>query len=688
MKKFTLSLALVAAFATANADEKIIFQDNFNSDNWTESRGNNIRSIQKTSDGNYIQLGDGKTSYNGTRYNEFWGSTPWDGVELPASGYTMSFMFNFEQFGNNSSNAAQRNNEIAVWNAIAADNLSLGNYWGTTTEVMQANAESETPVEGSGYLFKLTHCLSGTAAGEGGYATAPTGTCFFRVNNEKDSINVAASTWYKVTLNVVGQEVSYSIEDISGSPLTSGTYTLADGVDNQAGGLIHYQARYLGITNFMDVKIAYDFDGDVAADPTVILTGVQRENRVYKMTFNEGEFLHFVAPGAEEVVVDYWDAEDPVTGDPGVYTLVVSTSGTLQAWTTKNDAKSNVIETEVEAGVITLPDPIVAIASVSEGYGKLFSVSIDNASVLLSPTVALTYVINYADGTKAEGEVSNGGTVAIEKAGTMVVTANTIPVAGVEYYDRSSVTVNNDVEYVCALDVEYHQWNDARYADQPTYKDISKNAAFEASTLVDTNTSHWIGKWMNEHPKGYGEEGVADWWKAPSFVTTEGDTPLPIYTLINDEEGVNYATELLPIIPNTARANIAILVEEGMFVNGTGYNNLEIKFDPSWITDDPAKPNFVELKKVGGYDRYDKQPAQTVTIVKTDDESQLLYRFDTAINSARIFAYKGFSPTSISSVATSATKLDNAIYTLSGVRVANAAVKGIYIQNGKKFIVK
>ena len=46
------------------------------------------------------------------------------------------------------------------------------------------------------------------------------------------------------------------------------------------------------------------------------------------------------------------------------------------------------------------------------------------------------------------------------------------------------------------------------------------------------------------------------------------------------------------------------------------------------------------------------------------------------------------SPVAISAVDADGNKLDNAIYTLQGVKVKGAASPGIYIKNGKKVYVK
>ena len=674
MRKSTLLTAVLAFCAiTASADTKIIYQDNYADEaaskaNWADNRSNGAIAFQQTPDGNYMQfnLALNGANFNGTRFYSIWGATPWEDVTLPNTGYTMSFWFNFEQFGNNSSNAAQRNHEIAV---INTDEGAIDTYWG------DAGAETSYP----NYLFKLTQSKDGSAAGEGGYATSVTGTCGFYINNETDLINVAAATWYKLTLTVVGQKVSYEVKSIDETILKSGSYTLADGIDTRAGGILVYGARYQSITNLgLSLQITMESDEDVANLPTVTLNQVKGNDRVYKATFAEGETLHYILPGGSEQTIDYWDAEDEVSGNAGTAMLTCTQSGTLDVWTTKNEAVSPHSTIQVETGWITLVDPVVAISSVSEGIGKTFTISIDNSQVLLTPTVALTYNIKYSDGSTESGEVENGGTLEMTKAGTLTVTANSIPVAGVEQYKRSSVNYENDVEYVVAQDVQYINWDDSHFAG---------SSAWESGVMSDSNSSHWLGHWMEANKNDI--DGNPSQNPVKVYRTSTEDIDLPLYTLVNDEAGVNYANELLPLIPNTARADVAILLEEGIISNQTSYKNLELTFDPKYVTDNQAKPNFIEISWTNNYDRYDKGPGRHgVDIRKTDDTTYSLYRYDTAIHRARVFAYKGFTA-SINGVKDAADALSNApIYTIDGVRVQKAAQKGIYIQNGKKFIVR
>ena len=370
MKKIYLFLTAVMAFfaMNANADTKIIYQDNYSSAevskaNWADNRSNGAIDYVATQDGSYMQfnLDLNGNNFNGTRFYSVWGATPWEGVTVPAEGYKFEVYFNFEQFGNNANSSKdgaynQRNHEIAIINSeygnMAEGVTNIDNYWG--------DAATSYP----NYLFKITQCQTGDAAGEGGWPSAVNGTCGFYIDNETDLITVAAATWFKLTLEVAGQTVKYDIASIDGTPLKSGSYTLADGVDNRAGGILVYGARYASKTDIgISLKISMETDEDVANVPTVTLNQVKGNDRVYKATFAEGETLHYILPGGEEQELDYWDAEDEA-GNPGSATLTATQSGTLKAWTTKNAAKSDEVTIEVEAGWITLVEPVVAISSV------------------------------------------------------------------------------------------------------------------------------------------------------------------------------------------------------------------------------------------------------------------------------------------------------------------------------------
>jgi len=679
MRKFTLLTALFALFATAaSADTKVIYQDNYadkttSMANWQDNRSNGAIDFVSTPDGNYMQfnLGLNGANFNGTRFYSIWGATPWEGVTLPETGYKFEVSFNFEQFGNNANSQKdgvynQRNHEIAIIGAANEDNIA--NYWG--------DAATSYP----NYLFKLTQCQTGGAAGEGGWPTAVNGTCGFYINNETDLITVAAATWYKLTLEVVGQTVKYDISDISGTPLKAGSYTLAEGVDSRAGGILVYGARYLSKTDVgLSLKITCESDEPVANEPAVALSQVKGNDRVYKATFAEGETLHYILPGGEEQTLDYWDAEDEA-GNPGSAMLTATQSGTMQVWTSKDVAVSQKVNVEVTCGRIKLVDPVVTITNVSEGFGKTFTVNFNSSAPehLLPVNAAITYTI---DGG-AEQEVANGGTITMDKAGKLVVTVNQIPQGGQEWYDRSSYTYNNDVEYTVATT--------SNFVFTPA--ELASNTDLEAPTaLGNSGRSQWERVYQMPGADAGALEGRNLWglWNGTD------DKVCDIYKIKLDAlDKVLDPLRVADTERTDDRNNYFLFPYEGVVYYSTAKgNNHTISIDPKYVTDDAAKPNFYVLSVTGSYDRPDKA-AETVFqthVIKTD-ATYSQYRFDNAISKVQVLTYKGFNPgTGIEAIKTVNEKAVDAnapIYTINGIRVDKATQKGIYIQNGKKFVVK
>ncbi|MBQ9657031.1 MAG: hypothetical protein IJV38_13595 [Prevotella sp.] len=696
MRKFTLLTAVFALFATAaSADTKVIYQDNYadkttSMANWTDNRSNGAIDFINTPDGNYMQfnLTLNGNNFNGTRFSSIWGSTPWEGITLPETGYKYEVSFNFETFGNDSKNAAQRNHEIAIISVTESEdqeaatiNEVLANYWGTagsTNVTINAGKENEKQIDVfPNYLFKLSQTKTGEAAGEGGYVG--NGMCGFTINNETEEVKVAQGTWYKLTLEVVGQTVKYDITDISGTPLKAGSYTLPEGADNRAGGMIVYGARYASKTNVgLGLKITCESDEAVANEPIVALSQVKGNDRVYKVTFAEGETLHYVLPGAEEQTLDYWDAEDEA-GNPGVAMLTATQSGTLQAWTTKDVAVSQKVNVEVTAGWIKLVDPVVAISNVSEGFGKSFTVTF-NASApehLLPVNAAITYTI---DGG-AEQEVAPGGTITMDKAGTLVVTVNQIPQGGQEWYKRSCVTYNNDVEYAIATT--------SNFVFTPA--ELASNTDLEAPTaLGNSGRSQWERVYQMPGADGGALEGRNAWglWNGTD------DKVCDIYKIKLDAlDKVLDPLRVADTERTEDRNNYYLFPYEGIVYYSTAKgNNHIISIDPKYVTDDAAKPNFYVLNVTVSYDRPDKAAESVFQthVIKTD-ATYSQYRFDNAISKVQVLTYKGFVPgsTGIEAITTVKEADKNApIYTIGGVQVKDASQKGIYIQNGKKFVVK
>lgn len=670
MRKFYLFLAALFAFTlSANAGTKVIYSQTYEtatdvaSTGWASPSAADGLSIGSDEYGKFLKFAP---SGNDRSAHLLWGADLIKGAGVTA--YTVSFDFSATSWGTN-----HANNEIT----LMSDDVTCTKK---ANQGYRANS--------SNWLFDLTQL----DASHGGNAISSSDQIFAINGDSASTVTLTAGAFYTAILDIdtVARTVDYKLIS-TGKVVSQGAYQVPMDVNMVATGIYFLGSRYNPQQVFDNITVSTESDEDVANIPTVALTGVNNQQRVYTINFMDGETLHLSYNGNELDPVSYadcngaykWSNNPKYNKDYEGLVTDACTSGTLIVWTTSGSAKSERVTSEISNEIIAVPAPTASIAGVSEGFGKTYSVAVDNSTVPTAPQVFVSYKFIPSDGSAAKEEtgLGNGAKITIPGEGTFELTSSAFG------FQPTTITVVNDIEYVLAKQVDYMNWT----GDQ-----LAANDKFTKIDNTDTNSSHWIGKWMNEfttetkNSETNAFTGI--WWKAPSqiFATPEEAAAYTqIYELKNADN--NYSTELLPIIPNTARENVAIFVEEGLIANTTKYNNLELTFDPAYNTDDATKPNFVIINKTGSYDRYDKQPnCHTVDVVRTD-ATYNLYRFDTAINSIKVMTYKDFNPSAgVQGVSVKAeANAEAPIYTISGVKVNKSNLKaGIYIQNGKKFVVK
>ena len=205
----------------------------------------------------------------------------------------------------------------------------------------------------------------------------------FKVNGTETVANLPIGAWYTLYVDVDGSSVSYQVKEAGnpdGAALVKGTATVAEGVESKIAGLYVRMARGQGDASFSNLKITAEAEGDFANKPSVVMTSLWQNERYFQAKFGEFEILHIEYPDGTTKELDYWSAENE-NGDPGIHNFTVATSGTLKLWTTMNSATSDVVSIDVDATPITLVEPTYIINEVSEGYGKVYRLSIDNSQV-------------------------------------------------------------------------------------------------------------------------------------------------------------------------------------------------------------------------------------------------------------------------------------------------------------------
>ncbi|MDE5840259.1 MAG: hypothetical protein K2H49_05000, partial [Muribaculaceae bacterium] len=525
--------------------------------------------------------------------------------------------------------------------------------------------------------------------------------------------SLSTGMWYTVTMNVniKTRKVEYSVIDLTGNELTSGDMTVpevdlnGEAISMFAEGIYVLMARYQSVFLFDNIKVSYYSDGDWANTPTIALTRLgQNEDgeldlnlRAYTITFLDGETLHVKGTNGEEIETEFADCD-------GAYVYETTKSGKLEAWTTCGTATSDVASTEVECVPEPLPEVVATITSVEVGFGKTYTLTISNANVPLQPTIFINYEFIGTNGEKlsAKGEAS-GVKVTVPGEGTLKLTSQAFG------YQETNSSVENNLEFAVKK-----QWDFARMTDEQI-----KAAGFPADyQVLNSGTTDGFQNWTARKRLFYYDVATA----------AESETGETVYASVfpfgftNSEEQVLYYTELdvegevatnvaghelFEGITVYAGHNVTYLKHIGMINNSTkGGNNKNIDVL------DLDKTDFVVINRINNYggnsnhpvcaddDAYYAQLAGDSEVYSVAASGVLneetgkytvscpVYRIDTAATCVTAFAQVGGPIEDAVEAVEAAAVVDNNWYTISGVRVAEPTQPGLYIHNGKKYIVK
>jgi hypothetical protein len=462
-----------------------------------------------------------------------------------------------------------------------------------------------------------------------------------------------------------------------------------------------------------NMGLSYFVDGVIAENPSVDLFWVEGTERDYFAQFKEGEVLHWIQLGeaqsysgetyedGKEYTVEYSAAkesrgfEDDQDAEGGQKIITCMKSGTLVVWTTREEDetnKSDEIAVNVACEVVNLPAPEAKITNVSEGYGKEYTLSVDNSDVILKPTITIVYELT-ENGKVTKGEVLSGEKVSFTGAGTLKIQSADLT-NKTEHYGRSEfVIVENNTEYAKAATRKY----------DVTFDEAKTLGLTEDDRAVDLKNgaaqSHWE-RIYSEEARGYKADGTNEayvdgtdyeWVKKGFGVIAASEFATATWKVYRASED-NYQTVFDPLVPAAGTAaSWTIFPLEGIVYDATDVANLDVNVNEKYVSDDTTKPNFFVVHTRGGYDRPDKGDCN-VTTVKKVGEAYSLYRFDTAICDVTVYTYKGFVEGSgATSVAAPKAVVEDAnapIYTIGGVKVSTTEAGKIYIQNGKKFLAK
>ncbi len=726
MKKIYMMLtAMLAIFALNASAERVLYQEAYEvggvPTTWTANgKADKVKlSLASTDASTILQWTGG--SDNGRSAHDFWGTSIYEGVD--AEEYSLQFEIRFDALGNN-----QFNGEVAIF--ADPDKCIM------TSGSLEGKGKDWDP------YASRTNCL---------FSLVQTNNAdnkqVWKINNDEGkpfTPNVGATgTWYCVTLtvNTKTKEVAYEIFDYDQSKaVATGVKTMADDAQMYATGLYLMAARYNALYSIDNLKVFLNIE--YANKPVIALSALNMAERTYNISFLEGETLHVIGTDGVEQVKAYDDVED------GTFVYTTSTSGTIKAWTVAGAMKSEEATMDVVCEAITIPAPAMAIVSASEGYGKTYQFTIDNASITLSPEVFMDFSFASADGTAdfTLNDQNNGVKVEIPAKGKLTIKTKALG------YESGSYTLMNDQEFEIKHDIDLQHITAAELTEKGFEKMDDLNSAATsgennwtarqrlyyqiATGEKDGEGNDTYTRYLVYGPSGEIEGAVEGaepiqryrYLQSKLNETTAHQLFAPMYVWYGttgvdksyyEEDGVTPKTDPAGNPGGTTNLQVKLgigIVFSGQVNDAENYNPNSISYSPILINtttmgvDGLTDNDFIVVSRITDYGStavHPNFPAGTdpaaarteykamhlgdATEVVKGTETFTLNRVDAALNRVLVLTPKG-TDTGIETVNNYGKIVSDhnaPIYNMNGVQMnPNALTKGIYIKQGKKFIVK
>jgi hypothetical protein len=679
MRKFNFLLtALLALFTTTAHADRILYSENYETGGipttWTVN-GNASKTyatIAGDTEGKYLSF---TNTDNGRSAHCFWGESIFDEVKQGLSEYSVSVDFQIQAFGNN-----QVNGEFAIFSGEGcASTNGQGNDFAGDNKSTWAN-----------YSLLTNNCLFAIAQ-DSKVATKDDPTHWFVNGDSTDVVAPTAGTWYNLTLtvNVATREVSYVLKDLDGTFKKTGSKTMAEDASVFASGLFLLGARYWSVTNVDNINVS--IPGDFANKPVIALTGINMAERTYTISFMQGETLHVTGTDGTENTISYFD------GDPqGTYVYTTTTSGTLTAYTTAGTMTSEPVTMEVVCEPITLPEPSLTIVSASEGFSKTYQFNVDKSKIDLQPDVFFDFSFAADNGTDSfeTPNQNNGAKVTLPSKGVLTI------VTKATGYASSTTTLKNDIEFGVLYDIDFEHMTGAEIQER----------GFTTSESNVNDQWNTRGRLYYSYIKG---TEVGDTLKVYPYGETLENNTFEEYEMLGstvDEEKAHSIFSPVYVWFDTVNLHMKTGVglispgRKGDDNSGAWVQNATLGVDG--LTDE----DFIvvgkitsygtsynpEYKVTEGYNEetaaaaYAKEHKYLTSEVYPGTSTFLLYRVDTSLARVLILREKSKITGIVELPYNKIVSDHNApIYNLNGVQVdAKNLKKGVYVKQGKKFVVR
>jgi len=714
MRKFyLLFVALFACSVVASAGVKNLYKQDFESVStpadagWTSPNLAGGMSIFSDAEGSAFQFSLGTNNNRNAVLNFNYGltdATIFDGQDVKK--YTVSFTWGLVKNPESTGNAAnvQYSSEVALLTPSVATSDIEG--WKITTAINNGQYAANDSLR----LFALTQ-LKGAYSDTNEYWVDNTDNSnyiydFYINGDQNNKVTLEQGGWYTITVNVdtEARTTQYEIYSLNQNDvIATGTSTIPEYASPFVKGLNVLLGRYNSVAQIDDVKVQQEMEGDYANAPTVALTGVNMSERTYTIFFEDGEILNVKkTEGTTDTAV-----ESP-------YTYVTSTSGTLEVWTESGSAASDHIVVDVVAEPIALPAAVVDITKVNSGYVKTLKMTVDNSEVPTQPSITLTW--EYSNGDKSTGEVASGAIYDATEKGTLTVTTFAYG------FQSTTMTFENNTEFAVDASVDFQHMDEAAL----TAKGFTEIAELRADNMSGENnwtarSRMWFGIENGETKEDgtpaydthvvYGPttndeaEAIRRFYLKPSTLTETVAKSIfaPFYTWYTGEADptvadgsdvaglkVNYGIGLINTGTKTDDGTSINYANGIVGIDGLTDNDYYIVYvisDYGSSSKHPIYPQGTTLAEGKALYKAENLGDGTNVNVLRGTETYSLYRIDTAISRIDVFKSTG---TGISELPYNKVVSDHnaPIYNLNGVQVnPDALKKGIYVKQGKKFVV-
>ena len=732
MRKFYLFFAAMFAYSVvATAGIKNLFKQDFETcgtpqnAGWSSPNLAGGMSIASSENGSWFEFSlGGNNNRNAVmdfNYGQEEGATIYGDQSMKK--YTVKFQWGIQANTSSPGNPknAQFSTEVALITPSIITSEMVPEGWKITASINNGQYAGNDSLR----LFSITQ-LKGAYSEADGVSTNPYWEDgndnsnfildYYFNGDQENKVTLEEGMWYDiaVTVDTEARTASYVMTTLLGDAVAEGTYTIPEYCSVWAKGLNVLLGRYNAIAAIDEVKVQVETEGDYANAPSISLIEIDQEKRTYDIYFETGEILN---------VKTTEGTTDTATESP--YRYITSTSGTLDAWTTSGTAESEHAIQDVDASVIALPEAKIDITKVNNGYVKTYKMTVDNSSVPTQPNILLTYKYN---GVGDENlEVPSGTSIDVTEKGTLEVTTRAYGFA------PTTITIENDTEFAIDKTVDFQHMDEAK---------LTELGFTEIDPLQDSKMSgelNWTARerlWYGIADGGVDDAGNPTYEKHVVWgpATTEGASAIRRFTLASDKltqetaysmfapvytwytgqadpavtDGtdvagmkVNYGIGLINdgIKGGTDKINYAEapmgvdgLTENDYYIvyviNNYGGSSLHPLFEQGTAVAD-ALTQYMALNLGDGLNPLNLTPTDTDVRVLRGTETFTLYRIDTAIASIEVFKSTGADGIKALPYNQIVSDHNAPIYNLNGVQVnAKTLKKGVYVKQGKKFVVK